>query len=148
VTIMNGLADGRELSRRHVKKLLAYEAAVRAGRPQNEIDVLRAERDAAAYEMHHAPTTRKPHRDFAGYVCELRNPLSGGHNVVCDCKRAEKEGNALVESYEEEGGRYQVSCEKHGSLVYCTNMRAARECMKDATSFCDECREIQSGRND
>jgi len=65
-----------------------------------------------------------------------------------DCKRAEKEGNGLVESYEEKGGRYQVSCEKHGTLVYCTNMIATRECMKDATAFCDECREINSGRND
>ena len=88
------------------------------------------------------PTARKPHRDFAGYICELRNQLSGGHNVVSDCKRAEAEGHALVENYTEEGGRYQVLCNEHGNLVYCTNLPMARASMKDATMFCDECRTL------
>ncbi len=87
-------------------------------------------------------SVRKPHRDFAGYVCELRNKYSGGHTVISDCKRAEEQGNALVENYTEEGGRYQVLCNEHGHLVYCTNLPVARECMKDATSFCMVCRAI------
>ncbi len=85
---------------------------------------------------------RKPHNDFAGYVCELRNKYSGGHTVISDCKRAEDQGTALVENYTEEGGRYQVLCNEHGHLVYCTNLPGARECMKDATSFCMVCRAI------
>lgn len=86
------------------------------------------------------PSARKPHRDFAGYVCELRNKYSGGHTVISDCKRAASEGNPLVRDYAEEGGRYQVLCNEHGHLVYCTNLPVARECMKDATTFCMVCR--------
>lgn len=85
-------------------------------------------------------SNRKPHNDFAGYVAELRNPHSGGHTIISDCKRAAAEGEALVENYVEEGGRYQVLCNDHGHLVYCTNLPAARECMKDPTTFCMVCR--------
>jgi hypothetical protein len=85
---------------------------------------------------------RKPHQDFAGYIAELRNPYSGGHTIVSDCKRAEEQGAALVQNYVEEGGRYQVLCNEHGTLVYCTNLPVARECMKDPTEFCMICRVI------
>jgi hypothetical protein len=83
---------------------------------------------------------RKPHQDFAGYVAELRNKYSGGHTVISDCKRAEEEGAALVQDYVDEGGRYQVLCNEHGHLVYCSNLPVARECMKDPTTFCMVCR--------
>lgn len=83
---------------------------------------------------------RKPHQDFAGYVCELRNKYSGGHTVISDCKRAAAEGNALVEDYVAEGGRWQVLCNEHGYLIYSTNLPAAREMMKDPTIFCMVCR--------
>ena len=86
------------------------------------------------------PTARKPHRDFAGYVAELRNRFSGGHTVISDCKRAAEEGNAIVENYQEEGGRYQVLCNEHGHLIYSPNLPAAREMMKDPTIFCMVCR--------
>lgn len=85
---------------------------------------------------------RKPHQDFAGYVCERRNMYSGGHTVVSDCKRAAASGNAIVENYTEEGGCYQVLCNEHGHLVYCTSLPTARECMKDPTIFCMVCRYI------
>jgi hypothetical protein len=87
-------------------------------------------------------STRKPHQDFAGYVAELRNKYSGGHTVISDCKRAAEQGAAIVENYAEEGGRYQVLCNEHGTLVYCTNLPVARECMKDPTEFCMICRVI------
>jgi len=82
---------------------------------------------------------RKPHQDLAGYVAELRNRYSGGHTVISDCKRAADEGNAIVKDFAEEGGRYQVLCNEHGHLVYCT-LPVARECMKDPTTFCMVCR--------
>lgn len=85
-------------------------------------------------------STRKPHQDFSGYVAELRNKYSGGHTVISDCKRAAAEGNAIVKDYIDEGGRYQVLCNEHGHLVYCTNLPVARECMKDPTTFCMVCR--------
>lgn len=85
-------------------------------------------------------SARKPHQDFAGYVAELRNKYSGGHTVISDCKRAEAQGDAIVENWKEEGGRYQVLCNEHGTLVYCTNLPVARECMKDPTTFCQICR--------
>ncbi len=85
---------------------------------------------------------RKPHNDFAGYVAELRNKYSGGHTIISDCKRAEGSGNPIVEDWKAENGRYQVLCNEHGFLVYVTNMPAARECMKDPTTFCVMCRAI------
>lgn len=88
------------------------------------------------------PTARKPHSDFSGYICELRNPHSGGHTIVSDCKRAEEEGAGLVADYKAEGGRYQVLCNEHSTLIYCTNLPVARECMKDPTTFCMPCRVI------
>src|SRR6202044_1813278 len=85
-------------------------------------------------------SARKPHQDFAGYICELRNKYSGGHTVISDCKRAAEEGSALVENYVEEGGRWQVLCNEHGHLIYSTNLPMAREMMKDPTIFCMVCR--------
>jgi len=89
-----------------------------------------------------AASDRKPHRDLAGYRCECRNPLTGGYTIVLDCKLAAEQGAPLVEDYVEEGGRYQVLCDEHGTLVYVTSMRSARLTMRDTTSFCDECREV------
>jgi len=86
------------------------------------------------------PSARKPHRDFVGYVCELRNKFSGGHTIISDCKCAAQEGTPLVEDYVQEGGRWQILCNEHGYLVYCTNLPMARECMKDPTTFCMVCR--------
>lgn len=88
------------------------------------------------------PTSRKPHSDFSGYVAELRNKHSGGHTVISDCKRADEEGAGIVDDYKAEGGRYQVLCNDHGHLVYCTNLPTARKCMKDPTIFCIPCRVI------
>ena len=88
------------------------------------------------------PTARKPHRDFAGYVAEMRNRYSGGHTVISDCKRAADEGIPIVEDYKAEGGRYQVLCNEHGHLIYSTNLPAARQMMKDPTIFCMLCRVI------
>ena len=88
------------------------------------------------------PSKRKPHRDFAGYFAELRNPYSGGHTIISDCKRAESQGAALVEDYKSEGGRWQVLCNEHGHLIYVTNVPTARQLMKDPTSFCMVCRAI------
>jgi hypothetical protein len=85
-------------------------------------------------------TARKPHRDFAGYVAELRNQYSGGHTIISDCKLAVEQGVPLVRNYREEGGRYQVLCNEHSRLIYTTNLPSARECMKDPTSFCMLCR--------
>jgi hypothetical protein len=87
-------------------------------------------------------STRKPHSNFAGYVAELRNKYSGGHTIISDCKRAESQGSAIVDNYQSEGGRYQVLCNEHGHLIYCTNMPTARELMKDPTVFCMMCRVI------
>ena len=85
-------------------------------------------------------SNRKPHNDFAGYVAELRNPYSGGHTIILDCKLAASQGSPLVADFAAEGGRYQVLCNEHGHIIYSTNLPAARDCMKDATIFCMVCR--------
>jgi hypothetical protein len=115
---------------------------LRGGRRPYTLDHGDPETSGTPREASVTPSARKPHRDFAGYVCELRNKYSGGHTVVSDCKRAEEQGAAIVQNYAEEGGRYQVLCNEHGTLVYCTNLPVARECMKDPTEFCMICRVI------
>ena len=86
---------------------------------------------------------RKPHRDFAGYRAELRNPYSGGHTIILDCKRAAEQNCPLVVDWTEEGGRYQVLCNEHSNIVHCTSMPSARSTMKDPLIFCDPCRAIE-----
>jgi len=93
------------------------------------------------------PTARKPHRDYAGYRCELRNPFSGGHTVVLDCELAVQQAVPLVENPTLEGGRYQVLCDAHGEIDHCGSMAQARLRMKDASIFCQQCRDA-AGQGD
>jgi hypothetical protein len=46
--------------------------------------------------------------------------------------------------YVQEGGRYQVLCNEHSEIIHCTSMPSARNCMKDATYFCEKCRAIEA----
>ena len=85
-------------------------------------------------------TNRKPHNELTGYVCERHNPLSGGHTIIFDCVLAHDQGGALVQDYKEEGGRYQVVCNTHGTNCHTTSMPKARKLMKDTTVFCMDCR--------
>jgi hypothetical protein len=78
-------------------------------------------------------TARKPHNDWSGYICELRNKLTGDHNVVV------KAADAGLCTH---GGKYATICNKHGTIVNSTNLPGARASMKDATNFCDGCREL------
>ena len=87
-------------------------------------------------------TNRKPHHNFAGYRTERRNPYSGGHTIILDCKWADQQNSPLVADWNEEGGRYQVLCNDHSTIVHCTSMPSARAAMKDPLLFCDDCRTI------
>lgn len=78
-------------------------------------------------------SNRKPHNHLAGYICELRNPHSGGHTVIYDAVKA---------SLDPEPGRYFASCETHSQLEYASSLPKARVMMKDPTIFCAACREI------
>jgi len=86
-------------------------------------------------------TNRKPHHNFIGYRAELRNPHSGGHTIILDCKLAVQQGHPLVVDWYAEGGRYQVLCNSHSNIIHCTSMAGARSAMKDPLSFCDTCRD-------
>lgn len=85
-------------------------------------------------------SARKPHSDWAGYRSERRNPHTGGHTVIVDCKLAEEQGSPWVADYVEEGGRYMVVCNGHGTNTHTTSMPKAMELMKDPTAFCELCR--------
>lgn len=85
---------------------------------------------------------RKPHNNFVGYVAELRNKFSGGHTIILDCKKAQDQGNALVQDYKEEGGRWQTLCNEHSTVNHSMSIIGARLCMKHPDMFCDECRKI------
>ncbi len=91
-------------------------------------------------------SNRKPHSNLAGYRAEQRNPLTGDYTIIFDCQLAEEQGAPLVDDWREEGGRYQVVCNAHATLVYVSSMRAARSTMHDTTEFCDQCRELQEAK--
>jgi len=74
-------------------------------------------------------TNRKPHSGFAGYVSERRNRYSGGHTIILDCKLAEEQDLPLVEDYQAEGGRYQVLCNDHGTILHTTIRQVAYAAM-------------------
>ena len=85
------------------------------------------------------PTRRKPHSNWAGYRAERKNPHTGDHTVIVDCKLAEQQGNPWVEDYEAEGGRYMVVCNAHGTIAHVSSMRVAYMLIKDPTEFCAYC---------
>src|SRR5574339_17024 len=75
-------------------------------------------------------STRKPHNDILGYVCELRNRRTGvGHVVIYDRNK----GFDCDAEY-----RYIISCETHNTMTSAPSMPKAREIMK-AVDFCEEC---------
>lgn len=79
--------------------------------------------------------------EYAGFVQKAANPNAKNTDVIIlDCKKAEKDGVAIVEDWREEGGRYQVLCDAHGYIVYCETKQSAGFVMRDPTYFCDECR--------
>lgn len=79
-------------------------------------------------------TTRKPHNDILGYVCELRNRRTGiGHVVIYDRNK----GFDCDADY-----RYVISCEGHNTMTSAPSMPRAREIMK-AVDFCEECMSYQ-----
>ena len=82
-----------------------------------------------------APTARKPHRDFAGYVTERRNPYSGGHTIILDARN----GGDWAGS--EEDGRWIVLCNEHSTLVQTTSRPGAQGAM-EAVDFCEACMAI------
>ena len=83
-----------------------------------------------------AMSSRKPHQELAGYVCELRNQYSGGHTIILDCK-----SGGLLEDWKE-AGRYQVLCDSHSQVEQYSSLPKARAAMKDPTIFCLTCREL------
>lgn len=91
-------------------------------------------------------STRKPHNDLAGYVSERRNRYTGGHTILLDCKLAEEQGLPLVEDYRAEGGRYQVVCNDHCTILHTTLRDVAYGAMREPTGFCEFCRTLSAGK--
>ena len=73
---------------------------------------------------------RKPHNDVIGYVCELRNRVTGIDYVVIYDRNKGFECDA--------DGRYVVVCEAHGTMVSETSLPRARMSMK-SVEFCEQC---------
>lgn len=73
-------------------------------------------------------TTRKPHNQDAGYICEKIYKPSGSHIVIY--KAAEQGIDA--------DHKYAVVCSKHGSILSTTSIPLAREDMK-YPEFCEGC---------
>lgn len=79
------------------------------------------------------PTARKPHRDWAGYVTERRNPWSGGHTVIV---RAEPAG------LDPSGGTWITVCDAHSTVCNHRNRSLAYGHMKAPEGWCEECAAI------
>jgi hypothetical protein len=74
-------------------------------------------------------STRKPHNQDAGYICELIFKPSRSHIVIY---------KAAEQGIDAGGDKYAVVCSTHGSLVGVPNLPKAREVMKCA-DFCEDC---------
>lgn len=79
-------------------------------------------------------SNRKPFNDRAGYVASLKNPITDIHNVIY---KAEEQGIDV------NGCKYAVVCEGHKTMTGATSIPKARELMKDAASFCEDCRAVE-----
>ena len=78
-------------------------------------------------------TNRKPHANHEGYVCELRNTITGiGHVIIYDGKRNDM-GT--------EGGRWITACNTHSNVVASSSLPLARAAMK-YPDFCEECMQV------
>jgi hypothetical protein len=82
--------------------------------------------------------------EYPGYRFKYKNPFTNNWVVVLDCKLAEQQGSPLVVNWQDEGGRYQVLCDVHSTIVHCITLRAAKETAQDVEVFCDDCREINN----
>jgi len=76
-------------------------------------------------------TSRKQHALDAGYIAERMNPGHPGHKVVIY--------NATEQGLDDNGGRYAVVCDMHGSVCNETSLPRARSLMKSPRTFCEEC---------
>lgn len=81
-----------------------------------------------AFEM----SNRKPFNDCAGYVASRKNTITGIHNVIY----------IASEQGVDAEHKYITVCEAHHTMVSIPNIPQARIAMKDATSFCESCRQL------
>lgn len=70
-------------------------------------------------------SNRKPYNDRAGYVASRHNLINNGWVVIYRAKEAQ---------LDEDGGKYVVSCELHGTVP------KARPFLK-IPEFCEDCME-------
>ena len=76
---------------------------------------------------------RKPFNDCAGYIASKKNALTGIHNVIY---------LAAEQGIDTGGAKYVTVCEAHASFIGSTNLPNARIDMKDASRWCEACREL------
>ena len=81
---------------------------------------------------------KKPHSDWAGYVAECRNTISGDYNVLVEADSA---------GLDAQGGRWAVICNAHSTILNHTNQRILRQFAfgeggRGSLNWCDECRAL------
>lgn len=76
---------------------------------------------------------RKPFNENAGYIASRKNPLTNIHNVIYNAEQA---------GVDTGGVKYVTVCEAHGNMISSSNLPNARIDMKDATGWCDDCRNL------
>ena len=79
-----------------------------------------------------------PTKGNAGFRKGARNALTSGWNTVYD---------GIAQGIETDPDcRWMCVCEEHGTCVGHRALADAKETVKDATNWCDECREIAKKR--
>ncbi len=84
-----------------------------------------------------APSRRKPHSWWAGYVAERRNYITGEYNVLVEAK---------AQGLDPDGGRWNVICTAHSTILSHTNQRMLRAFALrtgyGSLEWCDDCRAV------
>lgn len=83
--------------------------------------------------------SRREFSTHAGYISSRRTAKDKGWNVLY---RAEEQGIPA-----EDGGKYAIVCQQHGSLLQVNDLRGARSALR-FPDFCDCCTEQCARYND
>lgn len=73
---------------------------------------------------------RKQHAGEAGYIAERMNPYYPGTKVTIYL--------AAEQSFDVDGEKYAVVCDKHAAIIGCRSIPIARDLMK-SVEFCQDC---------
>ena len=76
---------------------------------------------------------RKVCSDWAGYIAQRKNPLTGSYVVIVKAREA---------MLDDSDGKYAVICHEHSTICNFTSIPKARKFLKEP-QFCEECMKLK-----